>query len=99
MGGLRVVGSALASRFPELRAGAAHLIATISQNNPAVQPLVLKEHLLTVLLHMTTKDPDAAVQAKALLGVSGAFGNCDRNFVVVCVTDWACTVVYCSDCS
>jgi hypothetical protein len=70
MGGLGPVSGCLASEFPSLRALACETLATALQNNPLVQTMASSANLLAVFLPMVTTDPDANVQAKALLALS-----------------------------
>lgn len=70
IGGYTALQSCLESPHASLRAGAAHLAAECSQNNPYCQDRFVQENFLDKLLDQLDKDTDPAARVKALYAVS-----------------------------
>jgi len=70
IGGYTALQSCLESPHASLRAGAAHLAAECSQNNPYCQDKFIEENFLDKFVDQLDKDSDPAAQVKALYAVS-----------------------------
>ena len=70
IGGYSCLRKCLSSPSPAVRAGASHLIAEISQNNPYCQEAFISEGFLELLLQQLDSDSDDQCQVKALYAMS-----------------------------
>jgi len=70
IGGFTALQSCLESPEPSLRAGAAHLAAECSQNNPYCQEKFVQENFLDKFVSQLDKDCDPAARVKALYAIS-----------------------------
>lgn len=70
IGGAAALLSLLKSPHAGLRWRAAEVVATVVQNNPACQDMMLEFDVLTVLSELVESDTDARVRTKALLAIA-----------------------------
>merc|ERR1712107_350253 len=70
IGGCSCLKKCLQSSSSRIRAGASHLIAEISQNNPYCQDQFISDQFLELLLHQLDSDDDDQCQVKALYAIS-----------------------------
>ena len=70
IGGYSCLKKCLQSSSSRIRAGASHLIAEISQNNPYCQDQFISDQFLELLLHQLDSDDDDQCQVKALYAIS-----------------------------
>jgi len=70
IGGFTALKTCLLSQHPSLRAGAAHLLAELVQNNEYGQEKVVEEGILDTLAQQLDQDSDEACRVKALYAIS-----------------------------
>jgi len=75
MGKLKVVINMLRGTNPVLRAHAASIIATCSQNNPQVQKVAIEAGALAYATHLFVNDPAVDVRVKAFWAMSCLIRN------------------------
>ncbi|RHY30953.1 hypothetical protein DYB32_003895 [Aphanomyces invadans] len=79
IGGLPSVLLLFSNPRASIRAGAAEVFATCSQNNPPVQKAGLDGHVLEALSKLAQDDPDTTVRVKAILGISCMIRGLDKT--------------------
>ena len=70
IGGAEALLTLLDSPHAGLRWRSAEVVATVVQNNPACQQMMLEKNLLGTLMNLVESDLDATTRTKAFLGIS-----------------------------